>query len=148
FDSIIEVESAKVNTEIPSPATGTLLKILVEEGTTVNAGTILAWIGEPGEKLPDDSGDIAIEETQPVSQSESSTQPIETEPVTGRDRDLGFISPVVAKLAQEHQIDLHQIKGTGNNGRITKKDVLDFIKYAPGEDVEAPAWETPGEGDL
>jgi 2-oxoglutarate dehydrogenase E2 component (dihydrolipoamide succinyltransferase) len=148
FDSIIEVESAKVNTEIPSPATGTLLKILVEEGTTVNAGTILAWIGEPGEKLPDDTGDIAIEETQPVSQSESSTQPIKTEPVTGRDRDLGFISPVVAKLAHEHQIDLHQIKGTGNSGRITKKDVLDFIKSKPTEEIEAPAWETPGEGDL
>ena len=148
FDSIIEVESAKVNTEIPSPATGTLLKILVEEGTTVNAGTILAWIGEPGEEIPDDSGSVEIEETQPVTQSDSFTQPIKTEPVTGRDRDLGFISPVVAKLAQEHQIDLHQIKGTGNSGRITKKDVLDFIKSAPDEDVEAPAWETPGEGDL
>jgi 2-oxoglutarate dehydrogenase E2 component (dihydrolipoamide succinyltransferase) len=148
FDSIIEVESAKVNTEIPSPATGTLLKILVEEGTTVNAGTILAWIGEPGEEIPDDSGSVEIEETQPVSQSESSTQLNKAEPATGRDRDLGFISPVVAKLAQEHQIDLHQIKGTGNSGRITKKDVLNFIKSAPGEDAEAPAWETPGEGDL
>jgi 2-oxoglutarate dehydrogenase E2 component (dihydrolipoamide succinyltransferase) len=148
FDSIIEVESAKVNTEIPSPATGTLLKILVEEGTTVNAGTILAWIGEPGEEIPDYAGTDVIEETQPVTQSETSTQPIKVETATGRDRDLGFISPVVAKLAQEHQIDLHQIKGTGNSGRITKKDVLDFIKSAPGEDVEAPAWETPGEGDL
>jgi len=148
FDSIIEVESAKVNTEIPSPATGTLLKILVEEGTTVNAGTILAWIGEPGEEIPDDAGSDVIEETQPVTQSETSTQPIKVETATGRDRDLGFISPVVAKLAQEHQIDLHQIKGTGNSGRITKKDVLDFIKSAPGEDVEAPAWEIPGEGDL
>jgi len=148
FDSIIEVESAKVNTEIPSPATGTLLKILVEEGTTVNAGTILAWIGEPGEEISDDSGSVEIEETQPVSQSESSTQLNKAELVTGRDRDLGFISPVVAKLAQEHQIDLHQIKGTGNSGRITKKDVLNFIKSAPGEDAEAPAWETPGEGDL
>jgi len=148
FDSIIEVESAKVNTEIPSPASGTLLKILVEEGTTVNAGTILAWIGQPGEEIPDDSESVAIEETQPVEQTESSTKPIKTETVTGRDRDLGFISPVVAKLAQEHQIDLHQIKGTGNNGRITKKDVLDFIKSVPSEDAEAPAWETPGEGDL
>ncbi len=148
FDSIIEVESAKVNTEIPSPATGTLLKILVEEGTTVNAGTILAWIGEPGEEIPDDAGTDVIEETQPVTQSETSTQPINVETATGRDRDLGFISPVVAKLAQEHQIDLHRLKGTGNSGRITKKDVLDFIKSAPGEDVEAPAWETPGEGDL
>ncbi len=146
FDSIIEVESAKVNTEIPSPASGVLLKVLVEEGTTVNAGTILAWIGEPGEQIPSGGGESQIEGTQPdlpkKSQDKSEVQ------ATGRDRDLGFISPVVAKLAQEFNVDLHQVKGTGNNGRITKKDVLDYINSKPSDDVDTPAWETPGEGDL
>lgn len=149
FDSIIEVESAKVNTEIPSPATGTIIKILVEEGTTVKAGTILAWIGESGEEIPGGSEEPQLEETQPINQEEMPTMPIKNEPTTGRDRDLGFISPVVAKLAHEHQIDLHKVTGTGNSGRITKKDVLDFIKTSsPTEEFESPAWETPGEGDL
>ncbi|HSM25831.1 MAG TPA: dihydrolipoamide acetyltransferase family protein [Anaerolineaceae bacterium] len=152
FDSIIEVESAKVNTEIPSPATGTLLKTLVEEGITVKAGTILAWIGDPGEEIPSDENDLGetdVEATQPVKEKElpSSVEEIKTEKV--KERDLGFISPVVAKLAQEHEVDLNLVKGTGNNRRITKKDVLDFIKNgAKEEDNDAPAWETPGEGDL
>lgn len=146
FDSIIEVESAKVNTEIPSPASGVLLKVLVEEGTTVNAGTILAWIGEPGEMIPSDDGEHLIEETQPVQPEK--TQVLSVQKGSGRDRDLGFISPVVAKLAQEYNIDLQLVKGTGNNGRITKKDVLDYINSKPSDEVDSPAWETPGEGDL
>lgn len=151
FDSLMEVESAKVNTEIPSPATGTLLKILVEEGTTVQAGRILGWIGDPGEKIPEgESDDIQIEkQTQP--QIEKLTQEVENPViVAGRDRDLGFISPVVAKLAEEHNVDLYKIKGTGNNNRITKKDVMKYVKELEEQDSEneIPAWETPGEGDL
>jgi len=63
---------------------------------------------------------------------------------------LGFISPVVAKLASEYEVDLNQIKGSGNNGRITKKDVLHYVENKGDSDNEsdAPAWETPGEGDL
>ncbi len=151
FDSLMEVESAKVNTEIPSPASGTLLKILIEEGTTVEAGTILGWIGEPEEKVPAEDGIVAEEV------SSETTQPIQTksEEITpkrdsGRDRDLGFISPVVARLARENNIDLSLITGTGNNNRITKKDVLQFIEKSEELEVDSgmAAWETPGEGDL
>jgi pyruvate/2-oxoglutarate dehydrogenase complex dihydrolipoamide acyltransferase (E2) component len=79
-------------------------------------------------------------------------------------RDLGFISPVVAKLAQEQNVDLQQLTGTGAGGRITKKDVLDYLagSHAPtiieqsagpqaaeaAEETELPPWEKPGEGDL
>ena len=52
FESLLEVNTDKVETEIPSPASGTILKIIVPEGDTVEAGTILAWIGEPGETVP------------------------------------------------------------------------------------------------
>ncbi|PKO04869.1 MAG: 2-oxo acid dehydrogenase subunit E2 [Chloroflexi bacterium HGW-Chloroflexi-3] len=151
FDALMEVESAKVNTEIPSPASGTVLKILVEEGTTVKAGTILGWIGVPEEKVPSDVGN-SVEEV-----SSETTQPIQSKSVAiastrdvGRDRDLGFISPVVARLAREHNIDLSLIQGTGNNNRITKKDVLQFIEKSGDTEVESEtaAWETPGEGDL
>src|SRR3972149_10040622 len=48
YDSLLEINTDKVDTEIPSPAGGTILKILVPEGTTVRAGTVLAWVGQPG----------------------------------------------------------------------------------------------------
>ena len=66
------------------------------------------------------------------------------------DRDLGFISPVVARMVKEHNLDLYQITGSGRDGRITKKDVLAYLETHP-EEKETPekaAWETPGEGDL
>jgi len=151
FDSLMEVESAKVNTEIPSPASGTLLKVLVEEGTTVQAGTILGWIGEPGEKVPNEDEFVAekvsSESTQPI---QTRLEEIPAKHEIGRDRDLGFISPVVARLARENNIDLSLVEGTGNNNRITKKDVLQFIEKSGETEVESEtaAWETPGEGDL
>ena len=78
-------------------------------------------------------------------------------PATQLKRDLGFISPVVAKLAAEHQLDLQQVTGTGQGGRITKKDVLAFVEAQSAAALQAPpaetppelmAWEKPGEGDL
>jgi pyruvate/2-oxoglutarate dehydrogenase complex dihydrolipoamide acyltransferase (E2) component len=149
FDSLMEVESAKVNTEIPSPATGTLLKILVEEGNTVKAGTILGWIGDPEEKIPTGDGnyveEVSSETTQPI---QTQSEVVASKQDIGRNRDLGFISPVVARLARENNIDLSLIQGTGNNNRITKKDVLQFIEKSGGSEVdsETAAWETPGEG--
>ncbi len=54
FESLMEVEFAKVSTEIPSPASGTLLRILANDGETVKAGTIIAWLGEEGDTIPDE----------------------------------------------------------------------------------------------
>ncbi len=145
FDLLLEVSTDKVATEIPSPASGTLLKILVAEGSTVQAGTLLAWIGLPGEELPDVSSP-ALELTTPVASGHTTPTSV-TSPEGGRDRDLGFISPVVARLARENNVDLHAVTGSGEGGRITKKDVRDYLeKRQPA--AETPAWETPGEGDL
>ncbi|HVN56562.1 MAG TPA: dihydrolipoamide acetyltransferase family protein [Anaerolineaceae bacterium] len=142
FETLLEINTDKVDTEIPSPGNGTLLKILVPEGETVRAGTVIAWIGQHGENIP------------------------------GRDSDLGFISPIVARLAREKNVELSQVIGTGSGGRITKKDILDYLEaaakgnggemepapaqqagreQAPVEQVEnevQEAWETPVEGDL
>ncbi len=153
FQSLLEVESAKVNTEIPSPADGVLLKIVIPEGTTVKAGTVIAWIGESGEKIPEGENEIQTVQMQDETEMQSTqvdNQPAASVPKVGRDRDLGFISPVVARLAREHHLDLTLINGSGQGGRITKKDVLTYLenpKAEPDED-EIPAWETPGEGDL
>jgi 2-oxoglutarate dehydrogenase E2 component (dihydrolipoamide succinyltransferase) len=134
-EPLLEINTDKVDTEIPSPITGTLLEILVEEGTTVNAGELLAWIGEEGEEplesqpAPAESVETSAEEAAPVESVEASaaTAPPKA-PTPGRDRDLGFISPVVAKIANEHNIDLYQVKGTGREGRITKKDIMAYIE--------------------
>lgn len=157
FASLLEVESAKVNTELPSPADGVVLKILVKEGSTVDAGTVLAWIGEAGEEIPEDAGadTPAISPKEKIVEKEAeTTEPESSQPVdrpAGRDRDLGFISPVVAKLAREKQVDLTKIQGTGQSGRITKKDVMNFLETYQQDSSAEPemaAWETPGEGDL
>jgi 2-oxoglutarate dehydrogenase E2 component (dihydrolipoamide succinyltransferase) len=69
-------------------------------------------------------------------------------------RDLGRISPVVARIAQEHQVDLYRVQGTGRDGRITKKDVLAYVERRdqgpaqPIADQDLPPWERPGSGDL
>ncbi len=123
----------------------------------MDAGTIIAWVGEAGEVLPE--GEVGkppvhammerpTDKEEGTKKTQDST-PAETK--VGRDRDLGFISPVVAKLAQEKKVDLTKIQGTGQGGRITKKDVLNYLETKPQESLEEPemaAWETPGEGDL
>lgn len=168
MESLLEVETDKVSTEIPSPAGGLILKILVSEGTTVNAGTVVALIGEPGEEgasVPPRPEDRAPEIDDPgAGKSAEAIQEAVTTPLAegngqarqavtpGRNRELGFISPVVARIAQEHQLDLTRVTGTGEGGRITKKDVLAYLENAPAAHApvkEEPApWETPGEGDL
>ena len=150
FESLLEVNTDKVDSEIPSPAGGTLLKILVPAGTTVRAGTILAWIGQPGEALPQGEGPQSAHAAEPAPQAEAPAPPPAPAPApaAGRNRDLGFISPVVARLAREQGVDLTLVKGTGEGGRITKKDVLAFLAAPPPAQAEPLAWETPGEGDL
>lgn len=150
YDSLLEVETDKVTTEVPSPASGTLLKILVPVGKTVEVGTVLAWIGEPDEEIPA-VGEPVSHDHEPHEKPDSES--ITDEPVmqhpAGRDEDLGYISPVVARLAREKKVDLSKVKGTGMDGRITKKDVQNHIKARKGEtEADMPIWETPADGDL
>lgn len=136
FDPLLEVNTDKVDTEIPSPATGVVLKILVPENTTVNKGQLLAWIGQPGEtlaadKTPSPAPAPAASAPEPSSTSSPSARP-------GRDPNLGFISPVVARMASEHHLDLTQIPGTGQGGRITKRDVDAYLSTAKPAPVAPP----------
>ncbi len=150
FETLLEINTDKVDSEIPSPAAGTLLKILVPEGQTVQAGTVIAWIGQPGEPVP--AGGAEPVEAAPAEPAPAAELPPESIAgiSAGRDRDLGFISPVVARLAKEHRVDLARVKGSGAGGRITKKDVLAFVEKQgkPSPAPEAAAWETPGMGEL
>lgn len=138
LEPLLEVNTDKVDTEIPAPATGTVLKIVAQEGIAAKVGELLAIIGKPGETV--DGGQLAVDSS--TSTIKALTQP---SPVTSRqlpttnyqpqttNRDLGFISPVVARIAAEHSVDLSQVNGTGLNGRITKNDVLGFVESGKGK---------------
>ena len=135
LEPLLEVNTDKVDTEIPAPTSGTVLKILAEEGVPAKVGAVLALIGKPGETVDSGQSTVGSEGTElnvegdvlSVSKGQKSkvSQP-ETLNVQ-RSTDLGFISPVVAKIAAEHGVNLQQVQGTGLNGRITKNDVLDFV---------------------
>jgi len=154
YEPLLEVITDKVDTEIPAPASGVLLKILVPEGATVTAGTVLAYIGQPGEALPEAPGAVSAAHPQPEAEKVA-----EAEPTGGdgrrrkRPAGRGVITPVVARIAAEHGIDLASadIQGSGRGGRITKKDILAYIEQrqaaAPAREAPAP-WEQPGTGEL
>lgn len=154
FEPLVEINTDKVDTEVPSPATGTILKLFVAEGETVKAGTLLAVIGEPGESIPepkDENGGVAVADSAlepevpaPASQTTVASAEV-TQPVAAaKPEGLGFISPVVARIAAEKQVDLSQVTGSGRGGRITKKDVLAFIERKQS----AAPWDEPASGEL
>ena len=128
LEPLLEVNTDKVDTEIPAPTSGTILKIIAEEGAPAKVGTILAFIGKAGESI-DNAPDTNIPE-KVVSKVESQTSEV-SQPSTlniQRSTDLGFISPVVAKIAAEQGVNLQEVTGTGLNGRITKNDVLAYVE--------------------
>lgn len=145
YEPLLEVNTDKVDTEIPSPASGVLLKIIAPEGKTVQSGEVLAWLGERGESVPD--GEVPSDAVQELPAAEKApakepegVQAVADKPISaqaprpGRDKELGFISPVVAKISQEEGVDLSKVEGTGRGGRITKKDVMAYLerrKVAP-----------------
>ena len=156
YAPLLEVSTDKVDTEVPAPAAGVVLKIYHPAGSTLQAGTVLAAIGQPGEAVAERPGRIDLHAVdRHTVEDEPSTLAAPAAPAPAAPRDLGRISPVVARMAREHGIDLHQVSGTGREGRITKQDVQAFIDAqgqpaaasAPSDD-DLPAWERPGGGDL
>jgi 2-oxoglutarate dehydrogenase E2 component (dihydrolipoamide succinyltransferase) len=135
---LFEISTDKVDTEIPSPAAGTLAEVLVEEGKTVGINTVVARIDEGGAAAPAPAAPQA--EAQPA-QVENIAPPA-LEPAG---EPAGPLSPLVRKMAREHQIDLGRVKGTGAGGRITRQDVEAYLAQqaapAPAQLVEdaAPA---------
>jgi 2-oxoisovalerate dehydrogenase E2 component (dihydrolipoyl transacylase) len=131
LEPLLEVNTDKVDTEIPAPASGIVLKILAEEGLPAKVGTVLALIGKPGESVDSGAGVQSLREAPlqkpTVEGKEKISQRQETSTPTEK-QDIGFISPVVAKIAAEHAVNLSEVQGTGLNGRITKNDVLGYVE--------------------
>jgi len=130
YDPLVEVETDKVQTEIPSPVAGVLVEILVQPTTTVPVGTGICRIdpgGEPVRDEPAPTSDIAPEASPrgPNGQIELL-----------RARS----SPVVRRIAEEHRVELSSVTGSGIGGRVTKQDILAHI--AAGETASPAADET------
>ncbi len=127
LEPLLEVNTDKVDTEIPAPTSGTVLKIVAQEGIPAKVGAILAFIGKPGESV--DVSSSQVSSAKPAKQSTASTQAAIPSTVNRpQSTEIGFISPVVAKIAAEHSVNLSQVQGTGLNGRITKNDVMNFVE--------------------
>ena len=129
-EPLFEVSTDKVDAEIPSPAAGVITKILAAEGDTVLVDTVVALIGEREDVEVTESDDDGFP-ADPTSERLLDSDNVKSEPVQTEERNQavshGF-SPVVRKLAAEHQIDPNTISGTGTGGRVTKADVLRAVR--------------------
>jgi 2-oxoglutarate dehydrogenase E2 component (dihydrolipoamide succinyltransferase) len=148
-EPLFEISTDKVDAEIPSPAAGVLADIKVKEGETVPVNSVVAVIGAAGEAVPaatTGNGDRASAPEQTselpqaaVGQPEDDEEIFEEEPESDEsgsrpsreDLRRQKSSPLVRRIAKEHNVDLRLVKGTGISGRVTKNDILDYIQAGP-----------------
>ena len=127
-DPILEISTDKVDTEVPSPFTGQVTSLLVEEGETVEVGASLLELN--GESVSSSVREETSNEVETVSEPVEEVVEVKVEEVkslpVSKSYDLK-LSPVVRKLASENNIDLEQVSGTGSGGRITRKDIESVI---------------------
>jgi pyruvate dehydrogenase E2 component (dihydrolipoamide acetyltransferase) len=152
-EPLFEISTDKVDAEIPAPATGVLQEIKVAEGNTVQVNTVVGVIGDgasasapapakaaaptsapappPAAAKKETPAPAASVPSAPTSQSEDE-----------EDSDVRS-SPLVRKLAREHNVDLAKVTGTGTGGRVSKQDVLDFVERRTAAPVAAAAAPSP-----
>jgi 2-oxoglutarate dehydrogenase E2 component (dihydrolipoamide succinyltransferase) len=168
-EALLEISTDKVDTEVPSPGEGIVQQILVQEGETVEVGTKLAVIAPEGAAPAEAPPEQAPPEPEPQPDVPATTQaaaeaaapssaegevpapaaapappaepaPAAPPPDTDGAGERTFVSPVVARIASEHGVDVSQVEGTGRGGRVTKKDILAFVESGPPPaPVETPA---------
>lgn len=154
-EPLFEVSTDKVDSEVPSPISGTLTEILVAEGDTVDVGTVLARIGDaaaapaaPAEPEPEAAPapaapEAAAPEPTPAPTAAPAPAPsAPAAPASADDNARRLLSPVVRKLVNDNNLDLAAIAGTGPGGRITRDDVLDAIDRGSAQ-AAAPATRAP-----
>ena len=153
---ILEISTDKVDAEIPAPESGTLVEVRIQEGETVEIGTVLAYIDTEADAPVADADDAigAPDGLEPgAGPSDASAEPLGTEARSSdghaaQAADQGSVqataevqvqtrsTPVVRKIAAEHGISIADVPGTGQAGRVTKQDILLFIENGL---VKAPA---------
>jgi 2-oxoglutarate dehydrogenase E2 component (dihydrolipoamide succinyltransferase) len=145
-EPLFEISTDKVDAEIPSPASGTLAEIKVAEGNTVQVNTVVGTISADGEAAAAKPAAApaapvaaaAPAPAAPVSSAPAAPPAAQDEPEI-TDEELVRSSPLVRKLAREHNIDLGRVAGTGAGGRITKQDVMAFLEKQAAAPAAPPA---------
>ena len=136
-ENLVDLETDKVVLEVPAPTAGTLAKILVEDGATVVAGDVLAILekgdGAAAQAEPEkeksggeEQGEASESQEKPAAMKSGNKGPVKT-------------SPAVRRLLEEHDLDATMVLGTGKDGRVTKADVINFLKDEGSSEV------TPGD---
>ena len=157
-EPLFEISTDKVDAEIPSPGAGVLTEIKVKEGETVAVNSVVAVIGGAGEKTaapaaaapsaaaPAPSGmpEAAVGQPEtaatPLSSAAAAVADVSSQSeLSPDDVKRQRSSPLVRRIAKEHDVDIRQINGTGISGRVTKSDILGFIETGPKAVPGAPA---------
>ncbi len=144
-EPILEISTDKVDAEIPAPASGTLVEIAVAEGETVEVGTILAFI-DPDGGAPAAAASAAPAGAAATAPAAEAPAPPPATPAaassagyeSAEDRLRKRSTPVVRKIAEEQGVDIANVPGTGHAGRVTKRDILDFIESGGRSAPAAP----------
>ncbi|SYX83945.1 dihydrolipoamide acetyltransferase family protein [Paenibacillus alvei] len=135
YDPVCEVLTDKVNAEVPSSFSGTITEIVVQEDETVAVGTLLCCIEEEKQTV------TPVESNKPAAAAPDE----ETDDSTMQSAKQQRYSPAVLKLAQDYNLDLSCIEGSGTAGRITRRDILQFVQGkkqsedSPAQQIESPA---------
>jgi len=127
-EPLVELETDKVTIEVPAPAAGVLSQVLVKDGETVEVGALLGKIGEG-------TGASASPAPEAASAPTPAKAPVEAAP----DSNAAILSPAVAKLVAENNIDPDTVAGTGKDGRLTKGDILAAIQGTTTTTTATPA---------
>ena len=152
-EPLFEISTDKVDAEIPSPAAGVLLDISVKEGETVPVNSVVAVIGEAGtQAAAPAAAPAAAAPAAPVAPAAPAAPvapaapaaPVAPVAPTAPGIDRQRSSPLVRRIAKEHNVDVAQIAGSGIGGRVTKHDILAFIEGGGAARSQAPAAQAPG----
>jgi len=143
-EPLFEISTDKVDAEIPAPASGVLQEIKVSEGNTVQVNTVVGVIGDGSGASASAPAKVAAPAPSPAApvsaKKEAPAPPPAPTASASEDEEDPDVrsSPLVRKLAREHNVDLAKVSGTGTGGRVTKQDVLDFVEHRTAP-VTAPA---------
>ena len=147
-EPLFEISTDKVDAEIPSPAAGVLTQILVKENETVAVNTVVAVIDGEGAAVaaptPAEAAAPSPEAPSPAPPAlatpgaPTAVMPPAPEEQEGGEAGEVRTSPLVRRIAREHNVDLSEVKGTGLGGRVSKKDILDYIDQRRASAPSAP----------
>jgi 2-oxoglutarate dehydrogenase E2 component (dihydrolipoamide succinyltransferase) len=149
-EPLFEISTDKVDAEIPAPASGVLQEIKVTEGTTVQVNTVVGTISDGDGAAPAKAAPAPEKKSAPApastkSEARPAAKPEPAAPAAQvhEDDEHARSSPLVRKIAREHNVNLSQVEGTGLGGRITKQDIQAFIESGTGSKAGAPSLSRP-----